>query len=164
MSNENIFATGFSIGETHEVFNQPTALENYNAFESDLALQHWMSTFNGDFAKAEVSQYGQHVGHELIEAGFLANQYKPEFHSHDRFGKRIDLAKFHPAYHQLMRTAIEAGLHSLPWTSLNSGAHVARAAMEYLHNQADSGSGCPLTMTFAAVPAIRTTPSLAKDW
>jgi putative acyl-CoA dehydrogenase len=153
-----------SNGETHEVFNQPTPLENYNAFESDAALKHWMTTFNGDFAKADVSQYGHHVGHELIEAGFLANQYKPEFHSHDRFGKRIDVAKFHPAYHQLMRTAIEAGAHSLPWTNEKKGAHVARAAMEYMHNQADSGSGCPLTMTFAAVPAIKTTPSLAKDW
>ncbi len=154
----------FSASETHEVFNQPTPLENYNAFESDAALKHWMTTFNGDFAKADVSQYGHHVGHELIEAGFLANQNKPEFHSHDRFGKRIDVAKFHPAYHQLMRTAIEAGAHSLPWTTQKNGAHVARAAMEYLHNQADSGSGCPLTMTFAAVPAIKTTPSLAKDW
>ncbi|WP_101760522.1 acyl-CoA dehydrogenase family protein [Oceanicoccus sp. KOV_DT_Chl] len=163
-----------TLGETHEVFNQPAPLENYNAYDSDVALQHWMRAFNGDFAQDEVRQYGQHVGHELIEAGFLANQFKPEFHSHDRFGHRIDLVKFHPAYHQLMRTAIEAGLHSLPWTtdrfaenSLNSnakGAHVARAAMEYMHNQADSGSGCPLTMTFAAVPAIKTTPGLAKDW
>ena len=156
--------SSFSASETHEVFNQPTPLENYNAYESDAALKHWMATFNGDFAKADVSQYGHHVGHELIEAGFLANQNKPEFHSHDRFGKRIDVAKFHPAYHQLMRTAIEAGAHSLPWTTHKKGAHVARAAMEYLHNQADSGSGCPLTMTFAAVPAIKTTPSLAKDW
>jgi putative acyl-CoA dehydrogenase len=156
--------SSFSASETHEVFNQPTPLENYNAYESDAALKHWMTTFNGDFAKADVSQYGHHVGHELIEAGFLANENKPEFHSHDRFGNRIDVAKFHPAYHQLMRTAIEAGAHSLPWTTQKKGAHVARAAMEYLHNQADSGSGCPLTMTFAAVPAIKTTPSLAKDW
>jgi putative acyl-CoA dehydrogenase len=164
MTTNTNFSIDPSLGETHEVFNQPTPLENYNAFESDAALKHWMTTFNGDFAKADVSQYGHHVGHELIEAGFLANQNKPEFHSHDRFGKRIDVAKFHPAYHQLMRTAIEAGAHSLPWTSEKKGAHVARAAMEYLHNQADSGSGCPLTMTFAAVPAIKTTPSLAKDW
>ena len=177
MTTDNIFSSSASLDETHEVFNQPTPLENYNAYESDAALQHWMTTFNGDFAKADVSQYGHHVGHELIEAGFLANENKPEFHSHDRFGKRIDVAKFHPAYHQLMRTAIEAGAHSLPWTTHSSasdkteekhhdkkGAHVARAAMEYLHNQADSGSGCPLTMTFAAVPAIKTTPSLAKDW
>ena len=168
MTTDSTYAASASLGasnsETHEVFNQPTPLENYNAYESDAALKHWMTTFNGDFAKADVSQYGHHVGHELIEAGFLANQYNPEFHSHDRFGNRIDLAKFHPAYHQLMRTAIEAGAHSLPWTSQKNGAHVARAAMEYMHNQADSGSGCPLTMTFAAVPAIKTTPSLAKDW
>jgi putative acyl-CoA dehydrogenase len=164
MTTDTTFSIDPSLGETHEVFNQPAPLEKYNAYESDAALQHWMTTFNGDFAKADVSQYGHHVGHELIEAGFLANQNKPEFHSHDRFGKRIDVAKFQPAYHQLMRTAIEAGAHSLPWTSEKKGAHVARAAMEYMHNQADSGSGCPLTMTFAAVPAIKTTPSLAKDW
>ena len=112
--------SSFSASETHEVFNQPTPLENYNAYESDAALKHWMTTFNGDFAKADVSQYGHHVGHELIEAGFLANQNKPEFHSHDRFGNRIDLAKFHPAYHQLMRTAIEAGAPSFPWTTSSS--------------------------------------------
>jgi len=153
-----------SLGETHEVFNQPTALENYNAYDSDLALQHWLKAYHGDFAEDRIRQYGHHAGHELIEAGFLANQYKPEFFPHDRFGKRIDLAKFHPAYHQLMRTAIEAGAHSLPWTEPQQGAHVARAAMEYMHNQADSGSGCPLTMTFAAIPALQHTPEIAKEW
>jgi putative acyl-CoA dehydrogenase len=152
MTTGTTFSIDPSLGETHEVFNQPTPLENYNAFESDAALKHWMTTFNGDFAKADVSQYGHHVGHELIEAGFLANQNKPEFHSHDRFGKRIDVAKFHPAYHQLMRTAIEAGAHSLPWTSEKKGAHVARAAMEYMHNKTDSGSGCPLTRSSALTP------------
>ncbi len=89
MTTDTTFSIDPSLGETHEVFNQPTPLENYNAFESDVALKHWMTTFNGDFAKADISQYGHHVGHELIEAGFLANQNKPEFHSHDRFGERL---------------------------------------------------------------------------
>ena len=153
-----------SLGETHEVFNQPAPLENYNAYDSDLALQHWLHIYHGDFAEDRIRRYGHQAGHELIEAGFLANRYRPEFSSHDRFGHRIDRVRFHPAYHQLMRTAIEAGLHSLPWTEPRPGAHVARAAMEYLHNQADSGTGCPLTMTFAAVPVLRNTTAVAAEW
>jgi putative acyl-CoA dehydrogenase len=154
----------FPNGETHEVFNQPGALENYNCYDSDQVLQHWIKLYKGDFAEARISQYGHHCGHELIEAGFLANKVKPEFETHDRFGKRVDRATFHPAYHQLMRTAIESGFHSLPWLEPREGAHVARAAMEYMHHQADSGTGCPLTMTFAAVPAIAHTKSVADEW
>src|SRR5690606_35942168 len=75
-----------------------------------------------------------------------------------------DLAKFHPAYHELMRTAIEAGMHSLPWLQPKKAAHVARAGLVYQHMNADAGSGCPLTMTFAAVPALQHAPAIAKDW
>ena len=99
-----------------------------------------------------------------MEAGFLANQNKPVFVSHDRYGHRIDLVEFHPAYHQLMRTAVEHGIPSLPWTHPQPGAHVARAAMSYLHSQAEAGSGCPLTMTFASVPALRMQADLAQSW
>ena len=156
--------------ETHPVFNQPTALENYNAYSSDAALQYWTNAYGGHWAEERLQQYGALAGGDLIEAGFLANENKPTFYPHDRFGNRIDLAKFHPAYHELMSSAIEAGLHSLPWVEKDDngkskkGAHVARAAMEYMHNQADSGSGCPLTMTFAAVPALQYSPELAKQW
>jgi putative acyl-CoA dehydrogenase len=85
------------------------------------------------------------------------------FSSHDRYGHRIDLVEFHPAYHELMRTAIEHGLTSLPWAHPQDGAHVARASMTYLHSQAEAGSGCPLTMTFASVPALRLQPDLADN-
>lgn len=154
----------FSRGETHEVFNQPTPLENYNAYDSDLALQHWTQTYAGDYAEDHLRQYGHQVGHGLMQAGFLANHYKPEFRTHNRFGQRIDEVTYHPAYHQLMRAAIEAGIPSIPWAEPRQGANVARAALEYMHHQADSGSGCPLTMTFAAVPSIKTTPALAEVW
>ena len=157
-------STSYSNSETHDVLNQPAPLENFNSYGSDVALQHWTSQYGGDFAKQRISQYGQHAGHELLQAGFLANKYKPEFDTHDRFGNRIDQVNFHPSYHQLMRTAIESGLHSLPWLEPQQGAHVARAAMVYLHQQADSGSGCPLTMTFAAIPAIAHTPAVADVW
>lgn len=150
--------------ETHEVFNQPTPLEAYNAYDSDLALQHWLAVFNGDWHGEAVSEYGALVGGDLIQAGFDANKYKPEFQPHNRFGQRIDQVDFHPAYHQLMSAAIQAGHHCLAWNEKKAGAHVARAAIEYLHTQADPGTGCPLTMTFAAVPALMHQPDIAKEW
>ena len=153
-----------SSGETHVVFNQPTGLDPFNAYDGDQALQHWVKTFQGDWHKDAMSHYGERVGSDLFEAGFTANKYKPEFKSHSRFGERIDQVDFHSAYHLLMETAIEAGHHSLPWTQKKMGAHVARAAIEYMHSQADPGSGCPLTMTFASVPAIAHQPNIAEHW
>lgn len=153
-----------SQAETHTVFNQPTALEQFNTFQSDLALQHWVAAYDGDWANAQLHAYGERCGGDLIEAGFLANENKPVFHPHDRFGNRVDLVKFHPAYHQLMRAAIEANVHAMPWKQPRAGAHVARAAMAYQHMNADAGSGCPLTMTFAAVPALQHAPAIAKNW
>ncbi len=150
--------------ETHDVFNQPTALEDYNAYESDQALQHWVAAFDGHWHAQGLSAYGQQVGGELVQAGFDANKFKPEFKTHNRFGQRIDQVDFHPAYHQLMDATITAGHHSLAWTQKRAGAHVARAALEYMHTQADPGTGCPLTMTFAAVPALQHQPDLAKEW
>lgn len=150
--------------ETHQVFNQPSPLENYNAFRSDKVLQHYVSTFNGGWGSKHLEDYGHRVGHDLLRAGFEANHFKPEFHSHDRFGHRIDQVNYHPAYHQLMRTAIEAGHHNIPWVEAKAGAHVVRAAIEYMHYQADPGSGCPLTMTFASVPALQHQPDIAEQW
>ena len=150
--------------DTHVVFNQPTPLENYNSWLSDVLLQHWTSYYGGDWAAAQLEQFGARTGGDLLVAGFLANKHKPEFSPHNRFGERVDLVEYHPSYHQLMAHAIEAGLHALPWNQPRSGAHVARAAMEFMHTQADPGSGCPLTMTFAAIPALRHQPQLLKTW
>ncbi len=91
--------------------------------------------------------------------GMLANRFTPELETHDRFGNRVDLVTFHPAYHALMKTSIEHGLHSSPWTDAGPGAHVARAARSYMHAQIEAGHGCPITMTFAAVPSLRTSLS-----
>jgi putative acyl-CoA dehydrogenase len=151
-------------GETHAVFNQPGPLEPYNAYQSDPALKHWIKVFGGDWHRDALFEYGEKVGSSLYEAGFAANKFRPEFKSHDRFGKRIDQVDYHPAYHQLMDSAIAAGHHSLPWINRRMGAHVARSALAYMHTQADPGSGCPLTMTFASVPALSHEPELAKQW
>jgi len=100
----------------------------------------------------------------MLELGHLANKFPPEFDSHDRFGHRVDLVRFHPAYHQLMARAIGEGLHSSPWTEPRTGAHVARAARFYMQSQIEAGHGCPITMTFASVAALRRQPDLAQTW
>ncbi|PIB61379.1 acyl-CoA dehydrogenase family protein [Pseudomonas sp. 2822-17] len=150
--------------ETHDVTNQPPSLDGTNLYRIDLPLQEWSRRYGAGWAEARIDAYGALAGGPLMAAGFLANQNKPVFNSHDRYGHRIDLVEFHPAYHELMRTAVEHGLPSLPWAHPQSGAHVARAAMTYLHSQAEAGTGCPLTMTFACVPALRLQPDLAKTW
>src|SRR5690606_11179572 len=150
--------------ETHEVFNQVPSLDGANLYRLDLPLQEWIRRYDGAWGDDRLNAYGALSGGALMQAGFLANENKPVFKSHDRYGKRIDLVEFHPAYHELMRTAIEHGLPSLPWTDPRAGAHVVRAGLTYLHSQAEAATGCPLTMTFAAVPALRLQPDIAEVW
>lgn len=133
-------AVSHAQAETHQVLNQPTSLTPFNSWHSDTILQYWTQQFGGGFAANKLAAYGELCGGVLAEAGFLANKYKPEFHSHDRFGHRIDEVRFHPAYHQLMHAAIEHGLPSAPWLNPAAGAQVARAALVYQHMQADAGS------------------------
>ncbi|HLT26798.1 MAG TPA: isovaleryl-CoA dehydrogenase [Zeimonas sp.] len=153
------------LAETHEVINVARDLVDYNLYEQDAALKEAVRREGADWAEAELSAFGARIGTaEYLELGVLANRVPPELDTHDRFGNRIDLVRFHPAYHTLMKTAIEQGLHSSPWTEPRVGAHVARAAGIYLHSQVEAGHQCPVTMTFAAVPTLRTTPQLAALW
>ncbi len=150
---------------THEVFNQPPALENYNLFEQDSALKEAVAREGAATAASDLKRFGALAGAaETIELGFRANENKPVFNTHDRFGHRIDQVDFHPAYHQLMATAMENGLHSSPWTNPGAGAHVARAARYYMHSQVEAAHCCPITMTFAAIPSIHKQPELAALW
>ncbi|MHB1369819.1 MAG: acyl-CoA dehydrogenase family protein [Pseudomonadaceae bacterium] len=150
--------------ETHEVTNQVPPLDGANLYRIDLPLRQWVERFDAGWADARLDAYGALAGGPLMAAGFLANENRPVLRTHDRYGHRIDVVDFHPAYHELMRTAIEHGIPSLPWTAPQPGAQVARAALMYLHNQAEAGSSCPLTMTYASVPALRLQPDLAERW
>ncbi len=153
------------MAETHEVVNVARELVDYNPYLEDAALQEAVRREGAAAAHEALAEFGRMVGAAgYIELGVLANRHPPELDTHDRFGNRVDLVRFHPAYHTLMATAIEHGLHSSPWTDPGAGAHVARAARCYLHTQVDAGHGCPVTMTFAAVPSLRTTPELARLW
>lgn len=151
--------------ETHEVFNQSRALENTNLFDEDLALRQLLNTYAPSADLGQLSAYGERCGSaEVIGWGFDANEFKPQFDSHDRFGHRVDAVRFHPAYHQLMDMALTQGIHAMPWDGSTEHAHVQRAAYSYMQSQVEAGHGCPLTMTFAAVPTLKLTPSIAEQW
>ncbi|MGM0429191.1 MAG: isovaleryl-CoA dehydrogenase [Pseudomonadota bacterium] len=153
------------MASTHEVENQPKPLENYNLYLADKALQQAVEREGASWAYSDLIAFGELAGKkESIELGFQANKYQPELRTHDRYGYRIDQVDFHPSYHQLMATAIEHGLHASPWSNPKPGAHVARAAKYYLHTQVEASHGCPITMTFASIPALRHQPDLLEEW
>lgn len=147
---------------THEVFNQPPALQNYNLYRSDKALQEAVDREGGSFANATLSDLGAELGRsETIEWGFQANQNPPKLHTFDRFGRRRDEVEFHPAYHHMMELSFRHGLHASPWAEPRAGAHVARAAGVIMMVQIEAGVQCPTTMTYGVVPALRRQPDLA---
>ncbi|MDE3176440.1 MAG: acyl-CoA dehydrogenase family protein [Pseudomonadota bacterium] len=149
---------------THEVVNQPQALVDYNLFEADAALAAGVARA-APWALADLTRFGALAGSaDYLELGALANRHPPEFDTHDRYGRRVDLVRFHPAYHELMRVAVAEGIAASPWDQPRPGAHVARAAKFYMQSQVEAGHGCPITMTFAATPALRREPALAAQW
>jgi putative acyl-CoA dehydrogenase len=153
------------LASTHAVTNVARELVDYNLYREDAALQEAVQREGAAWADQTLARFGAFVGRaDYLELGALANKFAPELDTHDRFGNRVDLVRFHPAYHALMKTAIENGLHSSPWTDPKPGAHVARAAHFYLHTEVEAGHGCPITMTFASLPSLRTTPALAALW
>ena len=114
------------------------------------------------WAAERCSSFGPLLGGEPLEWGRLANENPPKLRTHDRFGERIDEVEFHPAWHELMRLSLAHGLHSLSWTEGREGAHVARAALFVLASQVEAGHGCPVSMTHAAVPALRESAARAR--
>src|SRR5579883_169574 len=149
---------------THEVTNQPPPLGEYDLFATDRGLAAGLVREGGGWAEARVRSFGATVGGEPFVWGQQANAYPPVLRTHDRFGHRIDEVEYHPAWHALMRRAIEHELHALPWRAARPGAHVARAALFYLQSQAEAGHGCPISMTYAVLPALRVQPDVAVEW
>ncbi|MGQ0528894.1 MAG: isovaleryl-CoA dehydrogenase [Panacagrimonas sp.] len=150
---------------THEVSNQVPPLRDYNAWSSDAPLRDAVTREGGGWAQAQLEAFGAVAGGELMELGYVANENKPRLRTHDRYGHRIDEVEFHPAYHRVMELGMQHGVHAFAWRNQHhAGAHVARAAISYLHSQAEAGTGCPLTMTHSAAPALLHAPELASEW
>jgi putative acyl-CoA dehydrogenase len=145
--------------------NQPPPLVDYNLFDADAPLREALEREGGSWAQDMVRELGRLAGtEEAIAWGFQADSNPPQLRTHDRFGNRIDEVEFHPAWHRLMEVAIGHGLHSLPWREPRAGAHAARAAAFYVWSQVEGGHGCPVSMTYASIPALRKQPDLAVQW
>jgi len=140
----------------HKVTNQSPVIDNINLFSIDPILKNIVQQQNISWAENLLETYGKKLGtREWIQKGKQANENIPKFHPTDEKGFRIDEIEFHPSYHDLMTLATENQIHSLPYTSENSNAHIVRFMLNYLDNQNEAGTNCPLTMTFAAVPPLQ---------
>jgi putative acyl-CoA dehydrogenase len=152
---------------THHVRNQVPPLEGRNLFLDHTALVEGLAREGGGWAHDRAVEVGRFWGGEPQAWGFAANENPPVLHTHDRYGNRLDTVEFHPAWHQLMARGVHDEMHALPWNDpqgARGGLHVARAAIYMSGTQAEAGFGCPITMTFAAVPALRVTPEVAEEW
>ncbi|HKW60813.1 MAG TPA: acyl-CoA dehydrogenase family protein [Candidatus Dormibacteraeota bacterium] len=145
--------------------NQPPPLVDYNLFEADAPLRESLEREGASWAQDLVTEVGRLAGtQEAIDWGFQANANPPVLRTHDRFGERIDEVDFHPAWHALLKVAVAHGLHALPWRESRPGAHAARAAAFYVWSQVEGGHGCPVSMTYAAIPTLRKNGGLAARW
>lgn len=147
---------------THRVENQPPPFEPDDFWRNDAVLRAAVAREGAAQWHGELSTYGALAGNALFQLGFDANRDKPRLKTHDRFGHRVNQVEFHPAYHQLMQAGVEHGVSALSWRDPRPGSHVARAALIFMHHQAEAGTNCPLTMTHAAVPVLRQAPGLAE--
>ncbi|GGE17442.1 putative acyl-CoA dehydrogenase [Gemmobacter megaterium] len=146
---------------THEVFNQPTPAAR-DLWASDPALRRWAGRAGTD--STQLARFGARAGAEdMREAGRLANRHLPELRLFDRTGRRLDEVVFHPAYHQLMDLGLSHGYAACAWDG-TPGGHATHAAMLYMLSQVEPGVCCPMTMTYAAVPALAADPALAAEW
>ncbi|WP_411089739.1 acyl-CoA dehydrogenase family protein [Streptomyces sp. 061-3] len=151
---------------THTVSNQVPPLVDYDVFAADRALTEAVERHLAPEllagARDELGELGRSAGSAQVQRwGAQANEYPPKLRTHDRYGHRIDEVEFHPAWHRLLGHAVTAGLTDA-WG--RPGGHVRRAAGFLVWTQPEGGQGCPLSMTHAAVPALRTDPVLAAEW
>src|SRR5690554_4078885 len=146
--------------DRHAALNQPALRGDLDLWEGDVALRDHAFAADG----AHLAHYGQKLGRaELREAGIEANRHPPEARLFDTGGRRLDEVAYHPAYHMLMQAGLGAGYASLPWEGAKGG-HSTHAAMVYLTSQVEPGVCCPMTMTYAAVPALRATGAIFDEW
>ena len=149
--------------DTHEVNNQPPPFAPRDLWTDDIALREAVAREGGDVFATQLATYGVLAGDRVLRLADEAHRDRPRLQTHDRNGDRIDRVEFNAAYHEVMGMAISHGVAGLSWHDASPGAHVARAALSYLHYQAEPGSSCPLTMTHAAVPVLHRETAL-REW
>ncbi|TCO28319.1 putative acyl-CoA dehydrogenase [Kribbella steppae] len=147
------------------VTNQAPPLRGVNFFTRDAALGDALRPYGGLADDPGLHRIGELAGsEEALSQALPANQNPPVLRTHDRYGHRIDEVEFHPSWHWLMEQAVGFGLQAAPWTNDRPSPHLTRAAGFYLWSQVEPGHGCPISMTYAAVPALKADERLAKEW
>lgn len=149
---------------THAVTNQPPDYGGVDLFATDAALAGAALREGGDWVGAPLHDLGREAGGmDLLALGEAANRHPPELAAFDRYGQRLDEVRFHPAYHALMATAMRHGIHDVGWRAGRTGGHVLHAAMLAIFTQAEAGVMCPVSMTYASVPALRHAAPAVRD-
>jgi putative acyl-CoA dehydrogenase len=149
---------------THEVTNQAEPLEDVNLFTCDAILTSACAWSGAGTHADRLTAFGARTGAAETQAwAYQANRVVPTFLPYDRFGRRIDEVEFHPAYHHLMRLGLDAGVSGAAWNVSQAG-HALHAGLLFLMGQADYGVCCPMSMTYAVVPALRVEPAVAAEW
>jgi putative acyl-CoA dehydrogenase len=145
--------------------NQPHLKPEFNAWTCNAILKAAVDREGGGWVDERATALGQLVGsHRMQTLADTANKNVPRLQTHNRFGDRVDVVEYDAAYHELMSLAMSAGLHSIAWNENRPGGFVARAALNYMWNQAENGTSCPITMAFASVHLIRQNRELAVEW
>ncbi len=150
---------------THSVTNMPPYMGDQDLWRSDPALQEAVNREGAAWAQTDLVALGRRVGtNDIFELAEQANRYSPEIKAYDRYGMRVNQVIYHPAYHDLMRLAIENQVPSFAWNHTGPGAQVGHMALSYMFNQVEGGVMCPMAMTYSAIPPLQTTPALADEW
>src|ERR687894_1182971 len=150
---------------THAVENQAPPIVPYNVFDADVPLQEAIAREGGGWGVDRLRDAGELAGSsEALAHSERAERNEPVLRTHDRYGNRVDEVELDPSWHWCLRQAIEREIHSLPWRDPRPGAHVVRAGLMFLWSQVNAGVMCPVSMTYAAIPALRENAELAADW
>ena len=154
-----------AMASTHEVLNQVPPRTGINEFTDDPVLRRYIEVFGSEAHTATLTELGERAGGEVANTwGEVANTRVPTLRTHDRYGTRVDEVDYDDSYHRLMEVATSFGLHGAAWESTYPGAHVGRAAGFIIWSQAEAGHMCPISMTYASIPALRTDPAAAERW
>ena len=150
---------------THDVVNQAPPIAPYNVFEADLPLGEALAREGGGWGVDRLRDTGELAGSpEAIDHANRAERNEPILRTHNRYGNRIDQVELDPSWHWSLRQAIEREIHCLSWRDPQPGAHTVRAALFIVWSQVGSGVMCPVSMTYAAIPALRENAELAAEW
>jgi len=153
------------VSHTHEVVNQPPPMVGRNLFTDNVPLMEASVWARAGYVGDTATELGSLLGQERwADLAAQAHRNEPVLRTHDRIGNRVDEVDFHPAWHEFMSLAVSHGVHSSPWRDPQPGAHAARAVLFSLLAQVEPGHGCPMSMTYASVPALAANRELSAAW